>query len=298
MNCLLRVLAFCETKGLLPVVTFTGPNYRDGDTYRDWFGDYFDGLILPGQEGCLPESRDKLHYCRVSTWRDIAFPSKDGMELEFERGARLIAQGLRVKTQIITKVDGFAEANFIGRVLGIHFRGTDKGSEASEVSSEEIMETVQNYLNVHHEIETIFLGTDVEDFVGLFKERFAAYRVCFHEDSCRSNNGVPVHRVGKGDSNYLKGEDAIINCLLLSRCDAIVRTCSLLSAWAILLNADIKNVTVNRPLSHSAWFPEKEITDRSEDHYLSQALVKRLKGLSSQGVIYTSDAKFSNQAVG
>jgi hypothetical protein len=60
-----------------------------------------------------------------------------------------------------------------------------------------------------------------------------------------------------GEGNYRKGEEALINCLLLSRCSALIRTTSFLSAWASIFNPALPIVLLNAPYAKSPWYPEK-----------------------------------------
>jgi hypothetical protein len=76
------------------------------------------------------------------------------------------------------------------------------------------------------------------------------------------------YKADLGASNYKKGEGALIDCLLLSRCNTLIRTTSFLSAWASIFNPKLPIVLVNRPYPNKFWFPESALAPRSMDEYL------------------------------
>ena len=53
------------------------------------------------------------------------------------------------------------------------------------------------------------------------------------------------------DDNYTKGLDAIVDCLLLSRCNLLIKTPSQLSAWSKVFNLDLKLVLMGQPYKRS-----------------------------------------------
>jgi hypothetical protein len=74
-----------------------------------------------------------------------------------------------------------------------------------------------------------------------------------HDDHYRSAGGNPVHiALGNG---YDKGEDALINALLLSKCATVIRTTSFLSAWASIFNPTLRVVLLNKPYVNRICYP-------------------------------------------
>ena len=60
----------------------------------------------------------------------------------------------------------------------------------------------------------------------------------------RSVDGTPIDVI-QGD-NWNKGRDAVLDCLLLSRCDVLVRTASNLGLCAAFFNPRLPVVLLNR----------------------------------------------------
>ena len=48
-----------------------------------------------------------------------------------------------------------------------------------------------------------------------------------------------------------------MNCLILSRCAALLKTASILSGWSKLFNPALPVVMLNRPPEENLWFPER-----------------------------------------
>jgi hypothetical protein len=59
------------------------------------------------------------------------------------------------------------------------------------------------------------------------------------------------------DAREGPARDAIVNCLILSRCEALLKTASILSAWSKLFNPRLPVVMLNRPPDEHLWFPER-----------------------------------------
>ena len=57
------------------------------------------------------------------------------------------------------------------------------------------------------------------------------------------------HRIDQGD-NYRKGFHALADCLLLSRCQALVKTPSALSTWSKVFGPHLNLVLVGKPYSN------------------------------------------------
>jgi len=158
---------------------------------------------------------------------------------------KLIKKYIKLKDHIKNKIDTFYHKHFKGScVIGVHYRGTDKVSEAPHVPYEkvfcELQYIVQNCKNSNIKI---FVATDDALFFEYIKDKFPDK--VFGIEAIRSNNNKPVHFFEK-TQNYKKGEDAVIDCILLSRCQLLVRTASCLSDYSIRFNPDIAVVNLNK----------------------------------------------------
>lgn len=150
--------------------------------------------------------------------------------------------------------------------LGIHFRGTDKTSEAPRVEKGAVRRAVLAYLSDHPETNTLYLANDEEPFITWCHEVFGSVPVITHADRYRSHDDRSIHEGLKGD-NARKGWEALVNSLLLSRCAALIRTKSFLSAWSSVFTPTLPVVLLNKPHADKLWFPESDIIRRSMDQY-------------------------------
>lgn len=157
-----------------------------------------------------------------------------------------IRKYFRLVSHIEGKVDAFVKFNFEGYfVIGVHYRGTDKHLEAPRVSYDQVVMYVDYELSTHWKKHCrIFVATDEAAFLDYMKEKYPDMVYCV-DDAIRSTNGRPVHFKVNTD-NYKKGEDALVDCLLLSRCNTLIRTSSNLSLWSTYFNLSLPVLELNQ----------------------------------------------------
>lgn len=258
LNWCIYVFAHCEQFGLKPAVILSSPFYtcQKGD---NWLAYYFDGPAIPDKGvDWAPGLGVKVSH--ASTIRHLGFRVDYGETMTLDRANRLFNDNLILKKEVKTYIDRFVEINFATkRVVGVHFRGTDKSLEAPPVSFDQVARTVSEYLHNHPRTSAIFVASDEEAFIDQMRRKFDGVEVIYHPDSLRSRDGSAIHaQVGLGD-NYLKGREALVNCLLLSRCSAVIRTASFLSGWSSVFNPGLKVIMLNRPYENRTWFPDAVI---------------------------------------
>jgi hypothetical protein len=198
-----------------------------------------------------------------------------GPRMSIDDGARLLRKYLRPKPHINAIVDGFwRTVSLDGPVVGVHYRGTDKTSEAPRVSWDHCLNVVENYLRNHHAVRAVFVASDERAFIDFIKNAVKSVSVYSHDDHYRSSDGRPVHTAIES-GGYEKGEDALVNALLLSKCATLIRTTSLLSAWAVVFNPDLKVILLNKPYDNRVVYPETEILTRHDTEYVPEGFVDR-----------------------
>ena len=158
-----------------------------------------------------------------------------------EQGRGLFCRNLRPRTWLTDLVDDFWRRELSqGPALGVHYRGTDKSRfEADRISFSEVEAEIARHMPG---METIFVATDEVAFYDFllqspFGRKIKSYRVP------KQN----LSHLLDTQKNFRKGAEAIIDCLLLSRCNALVKTPSLLSAWSKVFNPHLEVYTVGRP---------------------------------------------------
>lgn len=257
LNQCLRLFAFCELNDLKPAVRLTSPLYVTGE--RDsWFDYFFLNQSLTEDER-HQIATGALRTFHVSHIEELGIPSFEQLSMNLYRANEIFFRHAAVREDITKSVESFIQRHFDGPTLGIHFRGTDKSSEAIRASKYSIETAVDDHQNREDKATTIFVASDEAAFIEWAARRFEQLNVVFREDSLRSGDGKPVHTRSQIGDNYAKGEDALVNSLLLSRCDALIRTSSFLSAWSSVFNPDILVRRVNQPFTEKSWFPDSAI---------------------------------------
>lgn len=198
---------------------------------------YFDPIQLGKKKG--------RPYAEIENWNVAVEIVK---KLSRKQIKEILNQFVHVKDEVMQEITAFEKEYFTDYVIGVHFRGTDKFKTLPFPST---------YKDVKKEIDlilekqpaTIFIATDEQAFLDFMLESYPN-QVIFHPDVIRSTNGKPLHQ--NNSSPYLAGYTAIVDCLLLSRCDFLIRTNeSCLGRYSTYFNPDLPNKDLSNPKKRS-----------------------------------------------
>ena len=150
-------------------------------------------------------------------------------------GARLVSSYLRLQPALLAKVDRLAEKLFGQRsaeapVLGVHLRGTDKGKylqtagSGRQVAPQEYESYVRAFLAAYPRAR-IFVATDSPSFLQEVREKWPRGALRFVGEVLRDEANVAFGKGHKRD-NFRKGEEVLLDTLLLSRCDWLLHAAS------------------------------------------------------------------------
>ncbi|MEO8481097.1 MAG: hypothetical protein ABI634_02735 [Acidobacteriota bacterium] len=236
----------CEEQGIEPFITVSSPHYRSLRLGPNWFRYFFGHKRLQISDDDLETLRTEGRVLTIRDRGGINLFARGVIDCEitndldaFSEATRLFDKYFAVHPAILERVDAFAGAHLTaGPVLGIHFRGTDHHREYAVVDYGAVTSAVDRYFPDH---ESVFLTTDEAAFVDFARAHLPGRRIVTPRATVQ-----PQHRVDQGD-NYNKGLDALTDCLLLSRCQALVKTPSALSAWAKAFNPSMEVVLVGKP---------------------------------------------------
>jgi hypothetical protein len=182
-------------------------------------------------------------YFRRAVDKTASF-DREWWEDQRSKGRRLVRRYVRVRPEIIDKVDAFAAAHFHGEVIGVHARGTDKSDTGTGPGLARIVPPSEYfpYIDQHLVADPdarIFVATDQRQFVDEFRARYPD-RVLTYE-AARSETTVNVfqmqERAGRG--NRAKGEEVLIDALLLSRCTTLLKCTSAVGEFAQYFAQDL-----------------------------------------------------------
>jgi len=211
-------------------------SYFDLEQGDNWWTYYFEPISLGRGTELFP------------TYKKIEFAYKAQYEMSKERAYALIQKYIHVLPHIDQKVQEFCKENFDGHfVIGLHYRGTDKSTEAESVSYDQIQAALAPVLLAHKdEAVKIFLATDDAFFAQRFQKDFSNYVVM--RNTLRSNTQEGIH-ARKDLNGYRKGEEAVIDCLLLARCSFLLKMASNLSDCSLRFQPDLPVIHLNKSYS-------------------------------------------------
>ena len=166
-----------------------------------------------------------------------------------------------------------------GRVLGIHYRGTDKQTstwDSNPISPGDYLTLIKNFIKDQEPFDAVFAASDQFSFV----------------DQLRDAVQIPVVTMGEVEfhmasvhstTRAFKADRAMLDCLLFSRCNCVVETSSALPSFAKLLNPGLEiyrcaasklfgKLYTNMPYFPVAHIPVIPLEDRESKAILAAAM--------------------------
>jgi len=186
---------------------------------------------------------------RVSQ-RQIAFFNYDGeYYLPRKKAHALILKYIRIKPEITQEIEAFIKKHFDGAfVIGVHYRGTDKHTEAPEVDYERVKAAIDAVIVEQDDSPyKIFVASDSQKFIDYIHLTFPNKIIT--TDAIRSTDGNPLHYGTKQKEAlyyYRHGKETVIDALLLSHTDTLIRTNSNLSLCSSFFNPDLPVIELNK----------------------------------------------------
>lgn len=211
--------------------------YYDPLMGPNWWNYYFEPILVGNYFNAT------VRQINDGEFQNAAYYARDDMSRK--RANELIQKYVKIKPDIVHEVDKFVEDSFgSDYILGIHYRGTDKftWNEADFVSYEQTLKAIEDHLEeVKPASYKIFIATDEAAFLAYMQNRFPDKVV--YQESQRSTDNRPVH-YGSSDP-YRIGREALVDSLLLSRTDYLIRLFSNLSVCSCYFNADLPNQMIS-----------------------------------------------------
>lgn len=230
-------------------------NYQEGGLYYEsplgpnWWHYFFEPIHQESLGQKIARFLRLNHPSTVSQ-RQIAFFNYDGeYYLSRQKAHALISKYIRVKPEIAQEVEAFRTEHFAHSfVIGVHYRGTDKYTEAPEVEFERVKGAIEAVIADHqHSSIKIFVATDTQKFIDYISPAFPGQIIT--TKATRSTNGKPLHYGIENKEelyHYRQGKETIIDALLLSHTDILIRTSSNLSLCSSFFNPDLPVIELNK----------------------------------------------------
>jgi len=248
---ILEILLYCDTKGYTPLFKL---NYQEKNNTTDYFKELF--YYKDEQLNNCSE----IKYTSIHDTSDLIWKNFD-RKLRLNMANDLFEKYLGVNQKIIDEVNIFVNQWFTGKqILGIHYRGTDKTTEAPEVTYDELLRYVRKILADNPALNLIFLSSDDVKVIQFLVNSNLPAPVVYREDAIRSDTGDPIH-LKQENSKLVINRDAIVNCLILSKCNHLLKTASLLSDCSVVFNPNLQVSVINSPYQYVTWWPTSEINE-------------------------------------
>lgn len=253
LNCCIQLAAAAAAHGRRIHFVCTSRNYSPDGT------DWLDSVLRQKVESRAwwPSLR-----VRLADLREFPFPTEPAFELTIDRARAVFAQTFDFAPEVLAGAAALqARWPHAATMVGVHYRGTDKASEAKPVPIDAAVQLVgetecrfrQHGVTAVH----FFVATDAEAMVDAMRERFGADRVHVNPHAERSDSRDAVHL--SIPRSLRRARDAMTDALLLSRCPVLVRTSSFLSGWSTVFARRQHVLMMNHPYAHTRWFPDSEI---------------------------------------
>jgi hypothetical protein len=127
-------------------------------------------------------------------------------------------------------------------IIGVHYRGTDKVMGPYRELERVPYEYVFKLLDQCSREKFFFIATDEEEFIQTANMRYPG-RVIF-TNAQRSRDAYSVHLSKNAISPFFLGSQALLDALLLSRCDFLYRCDSNLSLASLFFNYKLKSINM------------------------------------------------------
>ena len=215
MSWTVGVLAYCHEHNMIPRLLFTNPLYAPVPG-EDWLEDFFvrQGALVDDE---AHQTLPRHHYVPASIHL-LRRMRGAYRRLTLQRAHDIFFGSLNFREELITDADAFCRAKGIGKnTIGVHFRGTDKQSEATRASWGDMAKAIANAIEPTK--TNIFVASDEPEFIEFMKSQFKPYKVL--DLGCREiHSGKPAHLAA--GNRKVKGSEAIQTLIVLSRCGLLI----------------------------------------------------------------------------
>jgi hypothetical protein len=247
----------CTLTWILEILPYLYKNniYPDFKIHTSSYGDIFPSILTVNEKKAISNTQASLGMLQSKL--KYMF---DDTDIEF--ASFLFFHYFSISTDILEYVETTVK-RFGNKTLGIHYRGTDKiYGEGSYISKEDVIKNIVAFLESDDTFDTIFVCSDEENFIDMFKEKFLTYPKykILISDSIKSNDtSKTLHMDAK--CNNLLAKQSMSDSLTLSKCNYVIKTTSALSDWVKIWNPNIEIYNLNK--FYFDYFPQRIIPVKS-----------------------------------
>ncbi len=247
LNYCLFLSKYCAENNLIPYFVLAGKGNIDHRHGENWFDYYFTHKQL-SQEGRRQALKKYANgdYCEIHNRYSINELTRGNKDNEIQNefttlraGKLLFNHYIKIQDYVLKAAEDFYLKTFLNKkVLGIHYRGLDKHREAYIFENSFVLSIIEKYKS---RFDSIFIASDEPEFIKYISQNISGKKIFIY-----SSPSGKVH-FEDNSNNYQKGLNALVDSILLSKCDLLIKTPSLLSAWSKLFNPKLPVVLIGRP---------------------------------------------------
>ena len=192
----LEILAYCDENGLIPQFKFSYPTSRNSD---DYFGTFLE-IKRTVDKGKRPM------FVQISSITELNLGKDYDRELSIHLANVLINKYLIIKHDVLSEVEDFCSKYFgNGKVLGVHYRGTDKVEESSALSYDRMTRNITHYLTLHPDTKGVFIASDDMNYIEHMRTAALGCPMFYRDDSFRARDGKSIHKSAASASRTCLG---------------------------------------------------------------------------------------------
>jgi hypothetical protein len=211
---------------------------RVGDNVWDY---YFHQPFSFTREDIINNEKEEVVFIESDVALPLCHAARPTAAM-LERGRQLVSKYIRVKDHITSKVDTFIADNFGDKkYFAVHRRGTDHGKDAPLLDIDDYIKRTDE---LFEEYDLGLICTDEQSTINIFKKRYGEKIKCY--DSIRCDNDIGVHYSVGLQSPYKMGEDVLIESILMSHSDLLIRTVSGVTIFSMLYgNPEVEDIDLH-----------------------------------------------------
>ena len=211
------------------------------------YGNIFPDVLLPNTNHVVSHSAQVVRLMDLRSQKPQYVLGDD-----FSRLRDLFFKYFRIPAEL----NSIACQLNLNESLGVHFRGSDKTTDTgmnTPITKKEFLIILHEYIRVN-KVTSVFLATDENDVFDMLRKQHPA----IHLKSARDFTGNLFWR--QNADVHINARDAMIDMLCLSKCKEVLKVSSALSAFAKVINPDLKMWRLNAMKMMSIpYFPDAYI---------------------------------------
>jgi hypothetical protein len=163
----------------------------------------------------------------------------DHTEAQRQEYASIVERSIRVKSQVLAKLNPALVAALNGGCTAIHYRGTDKFCESPRQSVNEYRDAIQHCVNPSHKL---FVATDDAPFLKWMIRTYGE-RVLYTQ-AARSHDKTPLHLGPYRGAR--QAEECLLDVLLMAKCKHLVHGNSSVTNGVLVFNPTMTHYALHR----------------------------------------------------